>query len=248
VPYFTNRGHDLFFREQGAGELLLILPGNTAASICHERELQYFSDRYHAVSLDFRGTGKSGRIPVWPDEWFEEGAHDAAALVNHLGYGNCHVMGTSGGAIVALLMAILYPERVKSVIADSTVEYFSYPSISKEVQERYQYTSEQTSFWQFVHGDDWKQVVEADSNLLLRLEKAGNSWVKNGLSKIQCPVLFSASLEDESVPNAGEQVLSMARKVNNCQVFFTNHGNHPLMWSKEKDFRNIADLFLKNQI
>ena len=57
MPYFEWKGRRLFYRQRGEGDLLLILPGNTASSACHEAELAYFSDRYQVVALDFLGSG-----------------------------------------------------------------------------------------------------------------------------------------------------------------------------------------------
>ena len=37
MPYVTHDDHRLFYREQGNGPLLLILPGNTASS-AHRRK------------------------------------------------------------------------------------------------------------------------------------------------------------------------------------------------------------------
>ena len=42
MPYFIRNDNRLFYREQGAAPLLLILPGNTAASACREAELAHF--------------------------------------------------------------------------------------------------------------------------------------------------------------------------------------------------------------
>jgi valacyclovir hydrolase len=42
MPFFNNNDHQLFYREVGTGPLLLILPGNTASSACHEGEMQHF--------------------------------------------------------------------------------------------------------------------------------------------------------------------------------------------------------------
>lgn len=56
MPFFKNDNLSLFYNETGSGSLLLILPGKTASSACHNGELDHFGKRYHAVSLDFRGT------------------------------------------------------------------------------------------------------------------------------------------------------------------------------------------------
>ena len=124
MPYFLNDDLSIFYNEKGTGRFLLILPGNTASSACHDGELDYFGQYYHTVSFDFRGTGKSQRLLSWPEEWWDKCADDAAALISHLGEQKCIVMGTSGGANIALLLAIKYPEHVSRVIADSCAEFF----------------------------------------------------------------------------------------------------------------------------
>lgn len=245
MPAFTHDDHQLFYREQGKGPLLLILPGNTASSANHAGELDYFGQRYRAVSLDFWGTGQSDRLETWPENWWEVGAHDAAALIEHLGEERALVIGTSGGAIVALFMALLYPERVRGVIADSTVERFTKASIQDAVAERAKRSPEQIAFWISAHGDDWEAVVNADSNMLLRfVKKTRGDWARSRLAEIQCPVLLTASLEDPLLPKVGKQLMSMSKQIPNSRAFLTGGGEHPLMWSRSEDFRRVSDYFL----
>jgi valacyclovir hydrolase len=246
MPAFTNDDHQLFYREQGSGPLLLILPGNTASSANHSGELAYFGQRYRAVSLDFWGTGQSDRLEQWPDNWWEVGAHDAAALIAHLGDEPAFVMGTSGGAIVALLLAILYPERVRAVIADSIVERFTAASLKRSVAGRAARTPEQVTLWAQAHGEDWQAVVDADSGMLMHfLKKTRGDWAQGRLHQINCPVLLTASLEDSMLPNVCKQLMSMSRQIPNSRSFLTGDGDHPLMWSRPEDFRHVCDYFLR---
>ena len=243
MPFFTHQGHRLFYRENGSGPLLLILPGNTASSALHTAELDYFGARYHAAALDFWGTGQSDRMDVWPLDWWEQGAHDAAALVDHLGYRQALVMGTSGGAIAALLMAILHPGQVQAVVADSTVERFPPRWLSRETERRAERTPGQVNFWQKAHGDDWPQVVDADSDFLLRFEQAGGDAFHGRLREIACPVLLSASVEDEALPDGEKQVRAMAGQIGASRVYLAQTGGHPFMWSRPDEFRGVVDGF-----
>ncbi|MCL5998283.1 MAG: hypothetical protein M1546_19855, partial [Chloroflexi bacterium] len=102
----------------------------------------------------------------------------------------------------------------------------------------------QTGFWRYGHGDDWAQVVDADCDLLRRFARAGGDWFNGRLAEIGCPVLFTGSLRDELLQNAGQQMCAMAMQVKGSQVFFTSEGSHPLMWSRAADFRRAADGFL----
>lgn len=246
MPYFTSGARRLFYREQGSGPLLLILPGNTASSACHAGELAYWGTHYHTAAPDFHGTGRSDRLACWPTSWWRDNASDAAALVAHLGHEQALVMGASGGAVTALWMAVLHPDRVRAVIADSCVETYPAGWLGRLVAERAQRTAGQTAFWQQAHGEDWAQVVEADSDLLLRFQAQGADLFAGHLKTIRCPVLFTGSLQDDLLPpDAGEQICRMARQVDKSQVFLNHTGGHPLMWSRPDIFRPAADLFLQ---
>lgn len=71
---------------------------------------------------------------------------------------------------------------------------------------RLQYTAGQIAFWTMAHGDDWEQVVGADSDLLRRFDASGGDWFAGRLREIRCPVLFTASLHDNLLPDVGAQV------------------------------------------
>ena len=248
MPHFYHNEHKLFYRQAGRGPVLLILPGNTATSACHSSELDYFGQTYHTVSLDFWGTGQSDHFFPWPDDWWEQSVHDAVALIKHLGASQALVMGTSGGAIVALLTAILYPTLVRGVVADSVVEHFPAPFLSDEIKERARRTKDQISFWSWANGVDWEDVVDADSDFLLRFEQAGGDCFQGRLKEICCPVLLSASLGDTSLPDGESQIRRMAQQIPYSQLFFTTTGSHPMMWSRPDDFRPAASCFLANLV
>jgi pimeloyl-ACP methyl ester carboxylesterase len=133
---------------------------------------------------------------------------------------------------------------VQGVIADSTVEHFPAPSLSQEIRERSRYTDEQVGFWRWAHGEDWEQVVRADSDFLLRFEDDGGDCFHGRLKQIQCPVLLSASLGDTSLPDGEAQLQQMHAQLGNSRLFFAPTGSHPSMWSKADMFRREADIFL----
>lgn len=246
MPYFTSAGRRLHYRASGEGPLCLVLPGATASSAHHEGDLRRLSQQFglRAVSLDFAGTGQSGRLDRWPDDWWEQGAHDAAALVAHLGEETALVSGTSGGGVIALLAAILHPERVRAVIADSCIDVWDPDSLRVEMAKRDARTPGQVGFWQHGHGDDWARVVEADSDLIRRFADAGADWFGGRLARIACPVLLTGSLRDDAIPTLGARQQAMALAIPDCQVFLYNRGGHPLMWSEPEAFYGAFAMFL----
>ncbi|MGD1994530.1 MAG: alpha/beta hydrolase [Anaerolineae bacterium] len=244
MPYFTYRQLRLFYREQGQGPLLLILPGSTASSAAHLGELAYFGERTHTVALDFPGTGQSERMDVWPDDWWLEGARAAVRLMDHLSAAQAVAIGTSGGGVAALLMAQLVPDRVRAVVADSCVMRQPPEVLRAEVANRRQRQPGAVEFWQAMHGEDWERVVEADSDLLLRLAQRDGRFFERSLSDIRCPVLLSGSLRDSMLFNGAAQMVEMASQIPEAQLYLVNGGDHPLMWTRPELFRRAVDVFL----
>lgn len=246
MPYFSYHHHRLFYREAGQGPLLLILPGNTASSALHQGDVDYFGQQYHAVSLDFLGTGQSDRVAEWGVDWWGQGAEQARALIEHLGQPRALIMGTSGGAVAALLLAIRFPDAAQAVIADSAVERWPAETIRASIAGRSPRTPDQVGFWRAAHGDDWDQVVEADSRMLLRASADGWHPFGGRLGEIRCPVLITASLSDDLLPpDVGAQVIGMAAQIPDCRAFLHRHGGHPLIWSQPGEFRRHAAAFLE---
>jgi 3-oxoadipate enol-lactonase len=81
---------------------------------------------FQVLSYDQRGLGQSGR----PDSEFTMAhyADDAAALIEHIGWERCHVMGTSFGGMVALNLAIRHPHLVDRMVLSCTSPGGTHPS------------------------------------------------------------------------------------------------------------------------
>jgi valacyclovir hydrolase len=245
MAYFSAPdGWRLHYQENGTGHLVFVLPGSTSSSVFHQKDIARLSGHYHAISLDFRGTGQSGRMDVWPEDWWQQAAHDVAALIVYLGHENAALIGTSGGAIIALWCAILFPNRVRAVIADSAGYDIPPERLREGIANRRRYEPALVRFWQSAHGDDWLQVIEADSEFLLQKANAGGCWYGEELAKVRCPVLISGSLQDEFYPDLDEQAVQMARRIMESEVFLFNGGSHPLMWSRAEEFYRVAESFL----
>jgi pimeloyl-ACP methyl ester carboxylesterase len=248
MPYFHHDGLRLFYREDPRrpppDTLLLILPGNTASSAHHQADLAFFGRRYRTVALDFAGTGRSGRMAVWPADWWVHGAHAAAALIAHLGHERAIVLGTSGGGIAALHLAILHPDRVRAVIADSCIERWPPEALRAAVASRAGPSPAQVEFWQRGHGNDWARVVDADSDMLLRVADTGGDIFAGRLRAIRCPVLITASRRDDALVDVEAQVQHMAEQIGGARFHLADDGAHPFMWSRAEEFRRVVAAFL----
>ena len=69
--------------------------------------------RYRTIALDNRGAGRSDKpFGVYS---LEQMADDAMAVLDHAGVESAHVMGASMGGAISQIIALKYPERVRSL-------------------------------------------------------------------------------------------------------------------------------------
>ncbi len=124
-PTFSRFHHDgleLAFFDEGdpSGAPVLLIHGfASSASVnwVYPGWMKTLGDAgYRVIGIDNRGHGRSDK-PHDPALYHPPAmAGDAAALLDHLGIPEAHVMGYSMGARITAFMAIGHPHRVRSVV------------------------------------------------------------------------------------------------------------------------------------
>ncbi len=107
--------------EAGVGEPLLLLHGFTGAKEDFADFLDVFADRgWHVVAPDLRGHGGS-EAPVEEEEYsLEEMAADVLALADTFGWETFDLLGHSMGGMVAQVLALQAPGRLRSLVLMDT--------------------------------------------------------------------------------------------------------------------------------
>lgn len=119
MSYFNYCSKKIYYTEKGKGKPVLFLHGNTASSKMFEPLMPLYEDKYHVILIDFLGHGKSDRLETFPAELWIEEARQTLALLEHLKLGKVNLVGTSGGAWVAVNAALERPDLIDRVVADS---------------------------------------------------------------------------------------------------------------------------------
>ncbi|KAA0235045.1 MAG: alpha/beta fold hydrolase [Actinobacteria bacterium] len=113
-------GTRIHFRQIGRSdaEPLLMIQGLGTDSRGWVMQTLAFGSRFHCVAPDNRGVGRSDK-PAGPYR-LEQMADDAIAVLDELGIESAHVMGASMGGVIAQMIAVLHPERVRSLVLSCT--------------------------------------------------------------------------------------------------------------------------------
>jgi pimeloyl-ACP methyl ester carboxylesterase len=113
-------GAGIYYETWGrrGGEPLLLIPGLTADLRIWACQRLVFGRRYHCIALDNRGSGRSDK-PPGPYS-LAQMADDALAVLDAEGVEAAHILGYSMGSFAAADLALVHPERVRSLVLAGT--------------------------------------------------------------------------------------------------------------------------------
>jgi 3-oxoadipate enol-lactonase len=121
MPYTTaSDGVRLHYDVSGrrGGEAVLMIQGLGADSRGWALQRRAIGKHHRVIVFDNRGVGRSGKPPG--DYDLTQMADDALTVLDAAGYDTAHVMGASMGGVIAQIIAVMHPHRVRSLILACT--------------------------------------------------------------------------------------------------------------------------------
>lgn len=123
MPRLSVNGIDLYYEFYGpeTGALIILNNGVFMNTASWAFQLPDLSRRYRVLAYDMRGQGKSGH----PEGNYsmELHAEDLVAMMDALAIDKAHLVGTSYGGELNLVMGVRYPERCHSLVIVTSVSH-----------------------------------------------------------------------------------------------------------------------------
>jgi 3-oxoadipate enol-lactonase len=113
MPTLEANGQTLYYELHGEGEPLVCVMGLAADTLSWALQLPAFSERHRTLIFDNRDVGRSSQADG-PYE-IADMAGDALALTDALELDSFHLLGVSMGGTIAQEMALVAPERVRTL-------------------------------------------------------------------------------------------------------------------------------------
>jgi pimeloyl-ACP methyl ester carboxylesterase len=109
---------DIYVDQRGTGPDVVLLAGQGDTVEVWEAQLAGLSDRFRVTAIDNRGAGRSS-LPASGIS-VPAAAADAAAVIRELDLAPAHVMGFSGGGLIAQELAITEPGLIRSLVINGS--------------------------------------------------------------------------------------------------------------------------------
>lgn len=113
---FTLNDATYAYEIYGEGEVLLLLHGFTGSKQTWQSFVEIWKKSFQVITIDLPGHGKTVTQTV---RSMEACCHDIDQLLTYLQIEKVHLIGYSMGGRTALSFALLYPEKVKTLILES---------------------------------------------------------------------------------------------------------------------------------
>jgi pimeloyl-ACP methyl ester carboxylesterase len=230
VPTAHVNGIDVYYERGGQGPPLLFFNGSGATLETSAPIIEQLRRHFDVVAHDQRGLGRTA-IPPGPYTMAEY-ATDGAALLDHVGWDRCAVIGISFGGMVAQELAVTFPERVSRLALLCTSpggpDLASYPlhelaPLPPEEQAAIGLTLLDTRFtpeWLAAHPHDQALVAmraergaapksaEQRRGELAQLEARSHHDVCDRLHTVSCPTLVAGGRYDGVAPPANSAAIA----------------------------------------
>ena len=248
MSYFYYQSKKIYYTEAGSGKPVLFLHGNTASSKMFELLMPLYEDRFHVILIDFLGHGKSDRLEEFPAELWMEEARQTVALLEHLKLEQVNLVGTSGGAWVALNAALENPKLVGKVVADSFDGRTLADDFSENlIQERASARTDEMAveFYWWCQGEDWERIVDMDTKALLQCAREKLPLFTRPLYNLQVPLLLMGSEGDEMSRADFKEEYRVIAQETGAEMHVFSDGGHPAILSNPEQAAKIICKFLE---
>ncbi len=250
MTYFIYQSKRIFYKEIGVGKPLIMLHGDTASSVMFEFLLPLYQENFRVVLIDFLGNGKSDRIEKFPENLWITQAEQVIALIEHLRIQKANLIGTSGGAWVAINTALKRPDLIDRVVADSFDGRTLHKNFAENLlQEREfaKHDDQAKQFYEWCQGEDWETVVDLNTQALTKCAVNQIPLFCRPLETLSAPILFTGTLEDDMCrKNMVEEYTEMNRLVQNGTVHIFKTGGHPAIMTNAELFSKVVTEYLNS--
>ncbi len=224
----------------GTGEPIIFLhTGLQTGKTELDAQREYFNQNYQVILPDLRGHGKSTSDDF--SDYFNRSANDLAETLDALDLRTVHIVGCSLGALVGLVFAKQYSDRVSSLTLSGIM-----PEKPSDWEKLNQNETEQIeevlkdpgtlNYFDTIHKGNWKALLKITQD---------PGWypfnITSDLSMVHCPTLFIVGEHNAHETVGAIKYPEMNPKIHTAIIPFAGHTVH---LDRPEVYNKILEIFL----
>ena len=227
----------------GKGEPVVFLhTGLQTGEIDFSYQREYFKGNYKVILVDLRGHGKSKTDQIEVLNYWEESAVDLKETLDYLQIEKAHIVGVSLGALVGVVFAKRFPEKVISltlsgIVSEKPHNWEELQAADVEMQKAVLNNIEAVNYFDKLHSSDWKSFITMTQY---------RDWYPfdetSDVSDIPCPSLL---IVGEGQPQEVKGVLNYPEMNDNFHVAVVPFASHLVHSDQPELYTMILDRFLE---
>ncbi len=227
-------GIKLYYEVYGEGEPVLLLHGNGQSISAFMNQKDTFAKKYKVIIVDCRERGKS-TYDKTKELTFDIQTEDLKLFLEKLNIKKTKILGWSDGGILALSMAMKYPQMVDKIACSGANIY---PEGVKDDELK---SMKEMLASLIKENKDHKNDILID---LLNLDLKYPNWKYEDLNKIQCPSLIIAG--DKDIIKT-EHTVKIAESIPHGQLAIIPNSSHFVPEEKPELFNELVIDFFENK-
>ncbi|QWG35802.1 2-succinyl-6-hydroxy-2,4-cyclohexadiene-1-carboxylate synthase [Bacillus mycoides] len=264
----TLQGVSYEYEVVGSGEPLLLLHGFTGSMETWRSFIPSWSEQFQVILVDLAGHGKTESPEDVTHYDIQNVALQMKELLDHLHIENAHVLGYSMGGRLAITMACLYPQYVRSLLLENCTAGLESEEERKERREKDERLADKieqegirifVSMWENIPLFETQQRLAQNVKEAVRKERLANnpkglanslrgmgtgaqpSWW-NELQNLKMPVLLLNGESDEKFFRLLKNIEKCIPRANFVKIDGAGHAIHV---EQPEKFDTIVKGFLK---
>jgi valacyclovir hydrolase len=203
--------------------------------------------RFNVIAPDLHGFGRSSHRTAYTPAYYREDVEDMVALLEELKVSRVLVQAFSDGAIVALLLAALHPQRVAALTtlgAQATLDAQDIIGLRHWLLERPLSEEWQAQLTQLHDEPYWRALPALYIDVQEALLAQGGVLISDEeLACIDCPTLLMHGIRDRIVPVAYAHAIHERITHSRLLLFDAGHAAHLRC---EAEYNDAVDTFFQN--
>ena len=228
---------------RGSGDPMVMIHGAQGDQTMFAGIAAAFSDHYRVLTFDQRGTGLSDKPDM--DYTIAMLADDTAALMDHVGFTDAHILGVSMGGTIAQELVLRHPAKVRSLILGCTtpggpqsiraaaIGMGAYSTKEMSAEERGRALAEAAFTRGYIerHPELIPSMIEARRNRPIdpiafahRMKAIQTHDAYERLPRIKCPTLVITGKDDALIPWENSRLI--AQRIEGAQLTVLEPAGH----------------------